>query len=62
METFVQAIVSSLPASTARLGQYSKSQEENSICSQIITFCQSDWPKKSEISTELQLFAQSYRM
>ena len=54
METFVQAIVSSLPASTARLGQYSKSQEEDSICSQIIKFCQSEWPKKAEISTELQ--------
>ena len=53
METFVQAIVSSLPASTARLG-YSKSQEEDSICSQIIKFCQSEWPKKAEISTELQ--------
>lgn len=53
MESFVQAILSSLPASEARLKEYSKGQEEDGVCSKLIRFCQSEWPNRSEISQEL---------
>ena len=43
-EMFVQTIIESLPAHNDRLNEYRKNQATDTICSQLITFCQSGWP------------------
>ncbi|XP_011410334.1 PREDICTED: uncharacterized protein K02A2.6-like [Amphimedon queenslandica] len=54
MESFLHAIVSSLPANSSKLEEYKQGQEKDRICAQIIRFCQSEWPNKCNISKELQ--------
>ena len=43
---FVQTLIDSLPAHKDRLNEYRQNQATDTICSQPITFCQSDWPAK----------------
>ena len=54
MNSFVQAIVSSLPADDSKLEEYRQGQEEDNICSQVINYCQSEWPNKANISEAIQ--------
>uniref|UniRef100_A0A1X7TI73 Integrase zinc-binding domain-containing protein n=1 Tax=Amphimedon queenslandica TaxID=400682 RepID=A0A1X7TI73_AMPQE len=54
MESFVQAIISSLPANDAKLHEYRQWQVEDEICSQIIQSCQSEWPDEGSVSSDLQ--------
>uniref|UniRef100_A0A1X7SE01 Uncharacterized protein n=1 Tax=Amphimedon queenslandica TaxID=400682 RepID=A0A1X7SE01_AMPQE len=54
MESFVQAIISSLPANDAKLQEYRQGQVEDEICSQIIQWCQSEWPDRGSVSSDLQ--------
>ena len=41
---FVQAIIESLPAHNDRLNEYRQNEATDTICSQLLIFCQSGWP------------------
>ena len=44
-ENFVQAEISSIPASKDYLESYRKAQSEDAVCSKLMEFCRSGWPK-----------------
>ena len=44
MEFFINAIISSLPASEKCLEEYSKEQQQNDTFSQILAYCKGDGP------------------
>ena len=46
-EAFVHVLASYLPASADRLQQFWVAQQQDSTCSQPITFCKQGWPTKS---------------
>ena len=54
LESFVAEITASLPASTQRLKTYSEAQANDPVCSTLITYCQTRWPDKSDLQTELK--------
>jgi len=45
VESFINTITSHLPASQQRLQEYQKAQATDPICSRVITYCKSEWPK-----------------
>ena len=45
VESFIATIIASLPASQQRLLGYQNAQAADSICSRIITYCKSGWPR-----------------
>ena len=49
-EAFVHALASYLPASADSLQQFRVAQQQDSTCSQLITFCKQRWPNKSQIT------------
>ena len=53
-ELFAAVAIANLPASTQRLDVYKSKQQEDSICSKILKYCQQGWPSKREISTEMK--------
>ena len=52
-ETFVHAIASYLPANSDRLHDYRTAQQEDSICSQLISFCKNGWANKGQLTGDL---------
>ena len=44
MESFLHAIVSSIPVNPDRLKVYHQAQKVDPICSQIIAYCNQGWP------------------
>ena len=53
LESFVAEITASLPASAQRLKTYSEVQANDSVCSALIGYCQSQWSDESNLQTEL---------
>lgn len=53
-ESYVAAVISSLPASKERLAVYRRAQAADPICQKVSAFCRSTWPNKHAISTTLQ--------
>ena len=53
---FIDAIITSLPASTDRLQTYKAAQEEDQICKQIITYCKQGWPEKQVRSKQFNSY------
>ena len=49
-EAFVHALASYLPASADHLQQFQVVQQQDSTCSQLITFCKQGWPNKIQIT------------
>jgi len=45
IESFIATITSHLPASQQRLQVYQKAQATDPVCSRVITYCKSEWPK-----------------
>ena len=45
VESFIATITSHLPASQHRLQVYQEAQAADLVCSRIITFCKSGWPR-----------------
>ena len=45
VESFINTITSQLPASQQRLQVYQKAQAADPVCSRVITYCKSGWPK-----------------
>ena len=52
-EAFVHALASYLPARADRLQQFRVAQQQDSTCSQLITFCKQGWPNKSQITGDV---------
>ena len=46
VDSFVNAVVSSLPDSTDTLSAYKTAQAGDSICQKVIQYCQEGWPKQ----------------
>ena len=53
-EQFVQAITAGLPANADRLETYAKAQANDRICSQLIEFCTTEWPKEINLVENLK--------
>ena len=45
VESFIATITSHLPASQQRLLVYQKAQATDPVCSRVITYCKSEWPR-----------------
>ena len=54
VEYFIQAVSSHLPASETHLNTYRQGQADDATVSKIITYCQSGWPQKNQISEDLR--------
>ena len=56
VDTFVNCVVSSLPASQKCLEKYRKSQEEDPVCVQVKQYCQTEWPEKHATPISVRSF------
>ena len=54
-EYLMEMCVNSLPANSHRLEEFSKAQKTDTVCSTIISYCQDEWPKKSNVPLEINL-------
>ena len=59
-ETFVQAVISSIPASKnyMHMDEYRKAQLQDTICSQLMEFCKSGWPSHTRLNGDLKKYWQ----
>ena len=57
-ESFVQAEISSIPASKDYLESYRKAQSEDAVCSKLMEFCRSGWPKNKHLQGDLKKYWQ----
>ena len=46
VETFIEAITSSLPASQQRLEAYRQAQAQDTTCAKVQEYCRTEWPEK----------------
>ena len=53
IEVFIDAVVSSLPASAQRLQMYRKCQAEDSECARVQEYCKTGWPVKRLVEPDL---------
>ena len=58
-ETFVDACVANLPATSGRLKQIQEAQEEDRTCKEVITHTEKGWPKKGTLDPDLIPFWQA---
>ncbi len=56
VETFIGAIMRTLPATAPRLEAYRKCQADDGVCSQVRRYCEEGWPEKRFISPDLMPF------
>ena len=56
VDAYVQMAVQCLPATEKRLEVVRSHQERDSVCKQVITYCQDGWPSKSDIPTSVKPF------
>ena len=54
MEVKIAAITSQLPVSSDRLEMYKQAQAEDPVCSQVIKYCQTEWPERQQAKGELR--------
>ena len=54
MEVKIAAIASQLPVSSDRLEMYKQAQAEDPVCSQVIKYCQTEWPERQQAKGELR--------
>ena len=55
-ESFVSSIRSSLPAQSHTLETYKRSQQLDTVCAQLISYCKSGWPDRKEIDSRVLCF------
>ena len=58
-EYLMEMCVNSLPANSHRLEEFSKAQKTDTVCSTIISYCQDEWPKKSNVPLEIKPYWQA---
>ena len=56
VDAYIQMAVQSLPATESRLESVRSHQESDSVCKQVVSYCQNGWLKKSEIHTSVNPF------
>ena len=54
VEYFIQAVTCQLPASQTHLNIYLMPRTSYATTSKVITYCQSEWPHKHQISERLR--------
>ena len=54
MEVKIAAIASQLPVSSDRLEMYKQAQAEDPVCSQVIKYCQTEYPEQQQAKGELR--------
>ena len=54
IESFVEAVVTTLPASSKRLQVYRDAQTNDPVCSTLKKYCLEEWPAKSKFPPELR--------
>ena len=57
-ESFVHSVISAIPASTDYLDSYRTAQKQDSICSKLMEFCNSGWPKRNTLKGNLNKYWQ----
>ena len=55
LEAFIDAIISSLPASSNRLQEYCDKQKADPVCSLIRSYCTSGWPDTAHVPPNLSV-------
>ena len=55
-ESFVEAIVSTLPATTQQLDAYWKAQADDSVCRKVMDYCHTQWPQNFSTDPLLGLY------
>ena len=53
VEVFMDAVVSTLPASAQQLQMYCKSQAEDSECARVQEYCRNGWPEKRFVEPDI---------
>ena len=53
VETFIESVTSTLPATQKRLEEYKQSQTQDATCSQVLKYCQTNWPERGQVSGDL---------
>ena len=56
VETFIEAVTSTLPATAPRLEAYRRSQQENQVCNKVRQYCQEGWPDRRFIKPDIRPF------
>ena len=54
--TFVEAIVSHLPATESQLDKYQKAQKDDSLCLAIKEYSEKGWPSKCQMISDLKQY------
>ena len=52
VEVYVDGVVETLPATEQRLHEYRDAQAQDNICSQVMRYCQTEWPGKDSIAPD----------
>ena len=52
VERFIEGVVDTLPVTEQRLQQYIDAQTQDTICSQVLKYCQTEWPTKHSVPLE----------
>ena len=53
VESFIESVTESLPASSNQLEAYKKAQASDTACSRVKEYCLSSWPKRERVEPEL---------
>ena len=56
VDAYVNAIISSLPATDTKLEEIKSSQQNDLICKQLTQFCLNGWPSSSKLSVEVKCY------
>ena len=56
VETFIEAVTSTLPPTVPRLEAYRKCQQSDKVCSKVRQYCQEGWPERHSIEPDIRLF------
>ncbi len=53
---YVDEIVNSMPASSTYMAQLRKRLQEDSVCSEVMSYCQCEWPDRSKLSGPVKAY------
>ena len=56
VNAYVNAIISSLPATDTQVEVIKSSQQNDPICKQLTQFCLNEWPSSSKLSIEVKRY------
>ena len=59
VETSIESVTSTLPATQKRLEEYKQSQTQDATCAQVLKYCQTNWPERGKVSGNLVPFGKS---